>query len=490
MSPAITETGGARRLPFLAVGSALCVLYGLTLCPTVYWYDSAEFAAHATSLGVPHPPGYPLYTLIAHLFTYLPIEPALGVNLMSLVFGVASCLLVLWLTAYPLASAERPRLIGGIVAALTLGTTPTFWANSVVTEVYTPGLFFTLLTLALLLQAGRQRRPRWVVLAGLVGGLGVGVHMSIATFGLGYAWLVLTHPQAGAKAKPTRAAFALTVKSALAAAAGLLVFAYVPLRSFTTWSRREWIGFIKNSTGGTFKRRFLRDYDLSERTLQVWNIFVDNLQYVGLLLCVVGLVILLKTRRRAAIALLLGAAGNLYWFFNYRVPDLDVFFLPAIAAMCICIGVAADELGDLLGRRRRHAPAIGLLALGLAGASIANNYQRVDLSQATQAATYGATLCETIEENAIIAHYSSPDEWRFYSVLLYQQEGLHLRPDVELWRKPKPRDLIAKVKSGAAVYMFGDPPRRLRHRLQAEPEGPLMRLRMRQRPLNTRASEK
>ena len=59
-----------------AVGLFAAILYGLTLCPTVYWYDSAEFAASAASLGVPHPPGYPLYTLIAHVFTWLPGEPA------------------------------------------------------------------------------------------------------------------------------------------------------------------------------------------------------------------------------------------------------------------------------------------------------------------------------------------------------------------------------------------------------------------------------
>ncbi|HFE44299.1 MAG TPA: DUF2723 domain-containing protein [Nannocystis exedens] len=469
------------RLPFVAVAATLCLLYGLTLCPSVYWYDSAEFAAHAASLGVPHPPGYPLYTLLAHTFTYLPVEPALGVNLMSLVFGVGSCLLLLWLTAYALAAAQRPRLVGGIVAALTLGTAPTFWANSVVTEVYTPGLFFTLLTLALLLQAERQRRPLWLVLAGLTGGLGVGVHMSIATFGLGYAWLVLSHPLPGTAWVSTVRA-KLAVKSALAAAAGLLVFAYIPLRTFTTGSRREWVIFLKNFTGGTFKRRFLREYDLRERALLVGNILVDNLQIVGLILCVLGLLFLLKKRPRSGIALLLGAAGNLYWFFNYRVPDLDVFFLPAIAAMCICVGIAADELGDLLGRRHKYAPAIGLLALALPLASINRNYGRVDLSQATQAAAYGESVCETTEQNGIIAHYSSPKEWRFYSVLLYQQEALHRRPDIELWRKPKPNELIAKVKSGAPVYMFDDPPRRLRFRLEGIPEGRLMRLRLRSLP--------
>ena len=78
----------------LAIAVALSLLYAMTMCRAVYWYDSAEFAAHAASLGVPHPPGYPLYTLIAHAFTWLPGDAALNVNMMSAVFGVGAALVL------------------------------------------------------------------------------------------------------------------------------------------------------------------------------------------------------------------------------------------------------------------------------------------------------------------------------------------------------------------------------------------------------------
>src|SRR5205085_4646944 len=55
-----------------------------TMAPTVYELDSAELATGAATLGIVHPPGYPLYTLVAHLFTLLPLrDVAFRVNLLS-----------------------------------------------------------------------------------------------------------------------------------------------------------------------------------------------------------------------------------------------------------------------------------------------------------------------------------------------------------------------------------------------------------------------
>jgi len=50
-----------------AVMLGALTLYLNTVCPTVYWYDSAEFASAAAVLGIPHPPGYPIYTLLGYL---------------------------------------------------------------------------------------------------------------------------------------------------------------------------------------------------------------------------------------------------------------------------------------------------------------------------------------------------------------------------------------------------------------------------------------
>ncbi len=462
----------------MGIAQVLALLYGLTLCPTVYWYDSAEFAAMAVDLGVPHPPGYPLYTLLAHLFTYLPVEPALALNLMSLVFGIGSVLLVYWLSAYRLSPGPKPQLAGGAVAALTLGTSHTYWANSVVAEVYTVGLFFSLGVFALLIEAAHRRRDRWVVLAGLLGGLGVGVHMSIATLGLGYIWLILVHPPAISK-RSLWPRTKLALKAAVASVMGLLVFLYIPLsvRAHGVWLSLH--HFVNVIAAKTFQSFFLEEYKLLPRLHKLWLILVDELSLVGLVLVLIGAVWLLRKRPHQAIALLLCGAGNLYWFFNYEVHDPEVFFLPAIAIGAIFIGAAAQATMQLLARAHRWAPAAGLCFFALPLYSGAQNYEKVDLSREYEAAFYGDAVCASIEDGAVLVHYSTPREWRRYSVFLYQQLALHKCGNAMIWGHAPPEQLTEMVRSGTPVYLFRRLFARVPAELWIEPAGVLFRLRLR-----------
>jgi hypothetical protein len=63
--------------------AAFC-LYAATSCRTFYGGDSAELAAAAALFGVPHPPGYPLYTLTTGvLCKLLPMDPAFAANIVT-----------------------------------------------------------------------------------------------------------------------------------------------------------------------------------------------------------------------------------------------------------------------------------------------------------------------------------------------------------------------------------------------------------------------
>ncbi len=489
--PEAPNNAGLRRFVTPdTVGAAIlaastATLYRLTLCPTVYWYDSAEFSAHAVTLGVPHPPGYPLYTMVAHLFTWLPGEPALGVNRMSLAFGVVSVVLLFALVRV-LGGSLRAAVIGGA----TLASIRTFWANAVVAEVYTPGLVMSLGALLLLVHANRDHWRRGVLLAGLVGGLGVGMHMSIATLGIGYAWLVLAFglPE---RIQPRMLRDAvgdglgprlkLAAGAAGMAAAGLLVFAYVPLRKFERWDAREWTIFRKNMMGGAFKRKFLQDYDLGERVDLVAGIFVDNLLVLGLMLAALGLVWLVARRRKTGIGVVLAGTGNLWWFFNYQVPDLDVFFLPCLAVGCMGVGLGVDALTASLERLRPWLAQAGWLALFLPMSLVQRNHDTVDLSEDMGAAAYGEAACDAIQGKARVLNYSSPTEWRYYSVFIYMQATQQRCAQAEIWKKPRSSDVEEALQRGEAVYAFR-PLASLRARFKVTEAGPVWRIESRTTP--------
>lgn len=69
---------------------ALLTLHVYTLAPTVTFEDSGELIAAAAHLGIPHQPGYPLWTLLSHLFTWLPFgHIAYRVNMASAFFSAS-----------------------------------------------------------------------------------------------------------------------------------------------------------------------------------------------------------------------------------------------------------------------------------------------------------------------------------------------------------------------------------------------------------------
>src|SRR4051794_15474619 len=82
---------------FLAVlvFAAGLLLYVRTLAPDLLLADGAEFQTLASTLGMTHPTGYPIYLLIGHVFTWLPFgDVAYRVNLLSAVAGALALALI------------------------------------------------------------------------------------------------------------------------------------------------------------------------------------------------------------------------------------------------------------------------------------------------------------------------------------------------------------------------------------------------------------
>ncbi|HEX6690453.1 MAG TPA: DUF2723 domain-containing protein, partial [Burkholderiales bacterium] len=144
----------------VAVAAALFVLYAATAPRSVALEDDGLFILSSYFLGIEHPPGFPLHTLLGKLATLAPIgSVAYRVHLLSALFGALTCALV-WLCARRLADGRLPAY----VAALGLGLMPVFWSQAVIAEVYTLNTFFFALLLWLALQPS-PARLYWFALA-------------------------------------------------------------------------------------------------------------------------------------------------------------------------------------------------------------------------------------------------------------------------------------------------------------------------------------
>ncbi|HJX88588.1 MAG TPA: DUF2723 domain-containing protein, partial [Gemmatimonadales bacterium] len=186
--------------------AAVLAVYAITLAPTVTFWDAGEFIAATRTLGIPHPPGTPLFVLIAHVWALLvPLgEYAVRTNLLSAIFSAAGAAFFFLVVHESLGrpDAEEPgdvsgRLAAAALAALIGGFTFTNWQNSNETEVYAVATF-TIAAVSWLALVWRRRRAeeragRVLLLVVYLAGASIGNHLLALLAGPGIvAFLVVT----------------------------------------------------------------------------------------------------------------------------------------------------------------------------------------------------------------------------------------------------------------------------------------------------------
>lgn len=181
-----------NRLLALSVLLISFVIYFDTMAPTVSFWDCGEFIATSYTLGVPHPPGSPLYLIFGRLFSMIPFSDdiAFRVNLISPIVSALSVMLlyliiVQFVTHWrgPMKTMED-RLVAfgsGLVGAFAFAFTDSHWFNAVEAEVYAVSTLFTALVVWLILhwaeRSEERGNERYILIISYILGLASGVHL-------------------------------------------------------------------------------------------------------------------------------------------------------------------------------------------------------------------------------------------------------------------------------------------------------------------------
>lgn len=183
---------------YIAIGvyAVAQIVYLLTVAPTFSFWDCGEFIAVANTLGIPHPPGTPIFTLLGRVFIiFLPFIEDIGlrVNLISTIAASLSVMLTYLITIRLIriyrgtdpdswTLAEKISAYGaGVVAAFTLAFSDSFWFNAVEAEVYASSMFLNTVVVWLMLRwyeyADTETGDRWLLLIAYAFGIALGVHL-------------------------------------------------------------------------------------------------------------------------------------------------------------------------------------------------------------------------------------------------------------------------------------------------------------------------
>src|SRR4051794_40823686 len=266
----------AERPPYAWAGATALVvflIYVVTLAPTTAFWDTSEYIAAAKVLGIPHPPGNPLFVILAHTFGLLPLAASYAerINLFAAVTSAASAgLWVLvaerWLRGIvPQRWARYAAAFGGVLVG---ATSWTVWNQSTVNEkVYTLSLLSIALVMWLVVRWGDDEpgthRDRWLVLIAYV------------------LALTSTNHMMGVLAVPALAVYVLLTDWRTVLRPWAIVTFYALLLAVSG----EWIAIIHGGTVGGI----LILLTIAVISYALWKTPWDPLVYLGLGAVIVGI---------------------------------------------------------------------------------------------------------------------------------------------------------------------------------------------------------
>lgn len=415
----------AWPMEWLIAGAAF-VVYAATLAPGILPADSGEFQFVARVLGIAHPPGYPLYTLLGKLATLLPFySVAWRVNLLSALFAALTLGLVVRTVRRLTGSA-----VAGLAAALALGGITTFWAQATTANIRALMALFTALMLLLALDYGAAPSIRGLTALAVAAGLAVGHHGSLGLLFIPLGAYLLVADRRFLK----RPRWLTTAAGAFAAS--LLVLFYLPIRSlmgapFDPTPIDSPARFLEHILASGFRGDmfYFARADLLPGRIGVWlNILrIEFGVPLAVALALAGVAALV---RRPKEFLLIGGVFlvNTATAITYRAPQTVEYLMPSYVALAVLLGIGLAEAMAWASRQvtLRTLAVVAVLALCVSPwVANASSFRALHLDNSTEQTAQA--LLRAAPANAIILA-----NWHWATPLWYLQYVDGARPDVRV----------------------------------------------------------
>ncbi|MEN3368986.1 MAG: hypothetical protein V7609_1129 [Verrucomicrobiota bacterium] len=466
------------------------LLYVWTLAPTVTLIDSGELIVAARNLGVAHPPGFPLYLILAHLASLVPLgNIAVRIHFASAVFAaLASAMLTLvmaelLITTQSVAAAEdRGRnnslrsarkarattapaslndmassklivLIPALASGLVMAFSRTLWSYATIAEVYTLNTLLVLIIFFLILRWRRriiEARARTgaanvpildydylLYSAAVLFGLALGVHHVTVGLTLPALAVIVYRTQGPRFFVSARILYA----AVLSFAALLAVYTYLPLAAarapILNWGDPRSLHAIwSHITGKQYQVFFSLASQSGTQLLEFGKLAARQLGPwgfpLGAVLVIAGLANTFKHARTTFWMIIVMVVCDMAYSLSYTIEeDKDAYYLPAFIALIVAIGFGLRWLLRYALARLplawRSLVPVALAGLVLPALALAGNWAYDNRRHYWIAQDYIDNILGVVEPNSLLLN----QDWQVQSPMLYTREVEQRRRDVK-----------------------------------------------------------
>ncbi|MEW6103772.1 MAG: DUF2723 domain-containing protein [bacterium] len=348
------------------------LVYLLTSYPTIPFHDAGDMVSAGYLLGIPHPTGYPLFTIFGKLFiSIIPFgNIAFRMNVFSALFASLAVMMVYFITLKVSTRApeyQNTRTIPAIVASLILAFSATFWEQAVIAEKYTLNAFFATLIIFVLLKWQDKIRNlkseiRNLYLFSFLLGLSFTHHMQTSFLIPGALFFILAILWKNGKKPKTQRPGLLTQDSRLKTLLKMTILFILPLFLYLSLpirsSAHPWVnwgdpdrlnGFIDYLTAKGYAHYFEKSsiLDHFKRGFLHWKSHIPNQFLLLFLPSIIGFFLFFFKKRNIFIFFLLILLANTTHCTHYNIPNVWDYYIPTYIILSISLGFFLSFIASL-----------------------------------------------------------------------------------------------------------------------------------------------
>lgn len=424
-------------------------VYYLTTNRHLTFTDNGELMAVCRSLGIAHPTGYPLFTILGYIWSLLPLweNKTFQMNLFSAFWTALSAVLFYFsnvellkilaknfggLKRLPISEKNQFHIfLASLIPTLVYSFGLVIWREATSLEVYSLQLFlFNTLFYVVFLALNKNFDLKIILVLGLVLGLSFSNHLTTVLFVPVILFLfffefngtVSFRLKKSTKLLPLVPFFVL----------GLSLYLYLPVRSSQSplfnwgWVSRSFDKFWYHVSGKQYRVWMFSSADVVGVNFEKFlNALTNQFHWISLPIIIIGVFFLLRRNKCLFWILFISIISCLLYSLNYQIHDIETYFSLALIGLSFFLGV-----GIFFIYLRVHNYYIITFIMPLL--LLFNNYKKSDESNQKLVETYTRIVVDNLDSNAIIIS----SQWDYFcSAFWYLQQIEKYRTDVVLIEK-------------------------------------------------------